>query len=85
MTEQEIEAMLRWRFAQAGGTEFPFESRALDYLYELSKGHPRNTCALAQLSLEVAAQGEGRITSAIINKVKDKRFLEIDKVKKNHS
>jgi general secretion pathway protein A len=76
MSQAEMVEMLRWRFTQAGGVAFPFETKATDQLYELTGGHPRSTCGLAQLALEVAAFGDGRVTADIINKVKDKRFLE---------
>ena len=76
MTRAELAEMLRWRFTQAGGKVFPFEETALDRLFELTHGHPRNTCGLAQLSLEVAALSSGRITPEIVDDVKNKRFLE---------
>jgi type II secretory pathway predicted ATPase ExeA len=76
MTRAEMAEMLRWRFIQAGGKVFPFEETALDYLFHLTSGHPRNSCGLAQLALEVAALGHGRITPDIITQVEEKRFLE---------
>jgi general secretion pathway protein A len=76
MTRAELEAMLQWRFIQAGGKVFPFETSALERLFELTHGHPRNACGLAQLALETAALGTGRVTPEIIEAVKDKRFLE---------
>jgi hypothetical protein len=48
---------------------------AIEGLYRITRGHPRNACGLAQLALEVAAQGDGDVTSAIIERVKDKRIL----------
>jgi type II secretory pathway predicted ATPase ExeA len=68
--------MLRWRFQQAGGKVFPFEEAALDQLYELTGGHPRSSCGLAQLAIELAALSNGTITATMIDQVKDKRFLE---------
>lgn len=76
MTRAELEDMLRWRFAQAAGKLFPFEETALERLYKLTKGHPRSTCGLAQLALEVAALKDGTVTVEIIEAVKDKRFLD---------
>lgn len=76
MTREELSEMLRWRFTLAGGKVFPFEEAALTHLYDLTHGHPRNACGLAQLALEIAALGTGRVTNEIINSVKDKRFLE---------
>jgi general secretion pathway protein A len=76
MTRAELSEMLRWRFTQAGGKMFPFEEMAVERLYELTNGHPRNACGLAQLALETAALRTGRVTSEIIDQVKDKRFLE---------
>lgn len=48
MTRSELEEMLRWRFTQAGGQDFPFEADALDYLYSITEGHPRTACGLTQ-------------------------------------
>lgn len=76
MTRSELEDMLRWRYQQAGGKLFPFEEAALDRLYTLTNGHPRSACGLAQLALELAAAGTGTITVELINRVKEKRFLE---------
>lgn len=76
MTRSEMAEMLRWRFVQAGGVTFPFEETALDELYILTRGHPRNTCGLAQLALEAAALGDGRVTVDTVRQVKSKRFLE---------
>lgn len=76
MTREELSEMLRWRFTQAGGKVFPFEEAALTRLYELTHGHPRNACGLAQLALELAAVGTGQVTAALVDAVKDKRFLE---------
>lgn len=76
MTRHEMSEMLRWRFVQAGGRTFPFEEAALDALFALTHGHPRNSCGLAQIALEVAAFSSTTITPAIIHQVKDSRFLE---------
>lgn len=76
LTAAEMVEMLRWRFTQAGGIAFPFEPEATDLLFEVAGGHPRTTCGLAQLALETAALGAGRVTIEIINKVRNKRFLE---------
>jgi general secretion pathway protein A len=76
MTQDDLIDMLKWRFVQAGGQEFPFNQEALDHLYALTKGHPRTACGLAQYALELAAYADGVVTKEIINKVKDKRFLE---------
>lgn len=76
MKRPEMDEMLRWRFAQAGGTAFPFSEEAIDRLFELTSGHPRSTCGLAQLALEVAAVGDGHVTPEIVQQVKNKRFLE---------
>lgn len=75
MSQTEMIEMLRWRFTQAGGTGFPFDEPALERLYELTKGHPRSTCGVAQLAIEVAGLRDRRVTAEIINQVKGKRFL----------
>lgn len=76
MSRSEMDEMLRWRFQQAGGAVFPFEEAAIERLYALTRGHPRNACGLAQLALEAATLGSGRVTAEIINQVSEKRFLE---------
>lgn len=76
MSRSELSEMLRWRFTQAGGAVFPFEDAALEHIYELTHGHPRNSCGLAQLALEIAAMSNGKVTPTIIDQVKEKRFLE---------
>lgn len=76
MSRNEMAEMLRWRFVQAGGRTFPFSEAALDTMFELTNGHPRNSCGLAQMALEVAALGDGQVTPAIVEQVKDSRFLE---------
>lgn len=76
MTRTEMDEMLRWRFAQAGGVTFPFEIEAVEHIFELTGGHPRSSCGLAQLALEVAALSDGRVTVSVVEQVKNKRFLE---------
>jgi general secretion pathway protein A len=76
MTRPEMDEMLRWRFVQAGGAAFPFDAAAVDHIYQLTKGHPRSACGLAQLALELAALRDGRVTVKVVNQVKNKRFLE---------
>jgi type II secretory pathway predicted ATPase ExeA len=76
MTRQEVEEMLRWRFAQAGGKLFPFENGAIDTLVKLTQGNPRTTCGVAKLALEVAAARHSPITPAIIKEASEKRFLD---------
>jgi len=76
LSRAELAEMLRWRYRQAGGTVFPFEETTLDRLHILTAGLPRAACGLAQLALEVAALGNGHVTSDIVESVKDKRFLE---------
>jgi general secretion pathway protein A len=76
MTRQEVEEMLRWRFAQAGGKLFPFENGAIDTLFDLTQGNPRTTCGVAKLALEVAAARHSPITPAIIKEASEKRFLD---------
>jgi general secretion pathway protein A len=76
MARREIEEMLRWRFAQAGGKLFPFESEATDTLFKLAQGNPRTTCGVARLALEVAAARNSPITPIIIQEASEKRFLD---------
>lgn len=76
LTQDETVEMLRWRFTQAGGKVFPFENGALDALYELAQGHPRTTCGVAKIALEVAALRNTYITPVIVREAADKRFMD---------
>ena len=76
MSRGDLTEMLRWRYAQAGGVGFPFDEKAIERIYELTEGHPRTSCGLAQLALELAGLGEGRVTVDLVERVKDSRFLE---------
>ena len=48
MNRQEMADMLEWRFIQAGGRIFPFDSPTLDALFEMSKGNPRTVCGIGR-------------------------------------
>ncbi|MGJ3237394.1 MAG: ExeA family protein [Anaerolineae bacterium] len=76
MSDTEFDEMLRWRFTQAGGVVFPFESDAVKHLYEITKGLPRTALGIAQASLEIAASKDGRVTVPIIELAKETRFLD---------
>lgn len=76
MSKPEMIEMLRWRFMQAGGKVFPFEDAALDTLFELAQGHPRSTCGVARLALELAAIRNTYVTSEIITEASKKRFVD---------
>lgn len=76
LSRREVEEMLRWRFAQAGGKTFPFETEAVDILAKLAGGNPRTTCGVAKLALEAAAARNSPITQAIIQEASEKRFLD---------
>lgn len=76
MSRQDIESMLRWRYAQAGGLGiFPFETDALETLYAVSGGNPRTACGIAQLALEVSASRNQTITPTIISEVAERRYV----------
>jgi general secretion pathway protein A len=51
LTRQDMEAMIDFRWKAAGGTQHPFTDEALDVLYELSRGRPREVNKLANESL----------------------------------
>ncbi len=78
MNRVEMEEMLKWRFFQAEGQTFPFGTQALDTLFELTKGHPRTTCQLASLALEMAAYTSFDVTPDIIRSATEKVFVEGD-------
>ena len=76
MNRQDIENMLRWRYAQAGGLGiFPFEPEAIETLYEVSQGNPRTACGIAQLALEVSAKRNQTITPPVITEVAERRYV----------
>lgn len=74
LTRNEMEEMLRWRFAQAGGTVFPFSEVAMNRLFEKTAGTPRSICGIAQLSLEISASRDNPITPEMIDEVASKRI-----------
>lgn len=76
MSEAEMSEMLRWRFSQAGGTMFPISDESLKYLHQITNGHPRTACGIAQVALEMGASGDGRVTREIIDIAKETRFLD---------
>jgi general secretion pathway protein A len=51
LTRQDMEAMIEFRWKAAGGKQQPFTPEALDVLYELSRGRPREVNKLANESL----------------------------------
>jgi general secretion pathway protein A len=76
MSRAEMEAMLQWRFTQAGGRYFPFEPAALDSLFDVSHGNPRTVCGIAQVALEYAGAVNEVVTPAIIQEVAKRRVLD---------
>jgi general secretion pathway protein A len=66
---EETEAMLRWRFSQAGGEVFPFDDSAINEIYSQSQGNPRSICGLAQLSLEIAAINNTPVNKGIVQNI----------------
>jgi len=75
MSRAETEAMLLWRFNQAGGRYFPFDATSLDALFEISKGNPRTICGIAQVALEYAGATDSAVTPAIIQEVAKRRII----------
>jgi general secretion pathway protein A len=51
LTRHDMEAMFDFRWKAAGGTQHPFSAEALDVLYDLSRGRPREVNKLANESL----------------------------------
>jgi len=51
LTRHDMEAMIDFRWKAAGGTQHPFTAEALDVLYDLSRGRPREVNKLANESL----------------------------------
>ena len=75
MSRPEMESMLLWRFNQAGGRYFPFDTDSLDTLHTLSKGNPRTICGIAQVALEYAGATGEAVTAAIVSEVANRRIL----------
>ena len=75
MSYEEMADMLRWRFQQAGGSAFPFDSPTLQTLFELSTGNPRTICGIAQVALEYAGTTDKPITPEIVSEVSKRRVL----------
>lgn len=64
LTRHDMEAMIDFRWKAAGGTQHPFTTEALDVLYELSRGRPREVNKLANESLIRAFATEQQEVSA---------------------
>jgi type II secretory pathway predicted ATPase ExeA len=75
MNRMEMEDMLKWRFNQAGGRFFPFDTPSLDQMLEVSKGNPRTICGIAQLALEYTGATNKAVTPDIISEVAKARIL----------
>jgi type II secretory pathway predicted ATPase ExeA len=75
MSRQELEAMLLWRFTQAGGRYFPFDTASLDTLFAVTKGNPRTICGIAQVALEYAGATSEAISPAVIQEVAKRRII----------
>lgn len=76
MTRTEMEDMLKWRFTQAGGRFFPFDSSSLDRLFEVTKGNPRSVCGIAQLALEYSGSINNAVNADVITDVAKTRILD---------
>jgi len=76
LDKAEMIEMLRWRFTQAGGKVFPFDDQSLERLYALVGGHPRSTCGVAQIALEVAGLRNTFVTDEIISQAATRRFVD---------
>jgi len=64
LTRHDMDAMIDFRWKAAGGTQHPFTADALDVLYELSRGRPREVNKLANESLIRAYVSEQTEVSA---------------------
>jgi general secretion pathway protein A len=68
----------RWRVASAGA-EHPFESAAVQKLFEFSQGSPRAATILADNALLIAyLQGEKRVTASIVETAATDRRTNLD-------
>ena len=75
MSRIETESMLSWRFSQAGGRYFPFDTLSLDALFEISQGNPRTVCGIAQVALEYAGATGSAVTPMIVQEVAKRRII----------
>lgn len=64
LTRQDMEAMIDFRWQAAGGKKHPFTTEALDTLYDLSRGRPREVNKLANESLIRAYVTQQKAVSA---------------------
>jgi len=68
----------RWRVA-SGGQEHPFDSEAIEALYEYSGGTPREAAILADASLLLAfLEKEKRITAATVKRAAHEREVNLE-------
>lgn len=76
LTELETTEMLKWRFLQAGGDNYPFEPQAVSQIFIESNGNPRSICALAQVCLEYSGRAGQLITPGIVQEIAKNRLLK---------
>jgi len=67
----------RWRVA-SGGQEHPFDTEAIEALYDYSGGTPREAAILADASLLLAfLEKEKRITAATVKRAAHEREVNL--------
>lgn len=55
LTRRDTDDLIRFRWTLAGGKQLPFTDGALDTIYRLTKGNPRNLCKLCDNALLLAS------------------------------
>jgi general secretion pathway protein A len=63
LTRDETQSMMEFRWQVAGGTSFPFTAGAIDEIYRLTSGNPRDICKLCDAVLLRAFVQKSRAVS----------------------
>lgn len=82
LTKEDTEQMIAFRWEAAGGTQHPFTPDALDTLFLLSKGLPREICKLCNESLIKAfVEGKTEVSAQMVKSAaKELRLDQLDEI-----
>lgn len=74
---KETEEMMQFRWTVAGGNKLPFDKDAIDEVYRLSRGVPRDICKLVNESLlHAMVAGSKTVTKDLISSAAKDAFEE---------
>jgi general secretion pathway protein A len=89
LTRDDMEKMIAFRFQVAGGEKHPFTDGALDELFRVSVGLPRNICKICDMALLRAyANGQAEVDTEIIRQTAEQLAIteeEPEHTQKTHA